>query len=142
MVAAGPMLAKGTYSGYLFARGGVGVWAIPDVLDLTLSVGGALTLAGEPFKSFVMGTLVMNYHAGPFYLGGGLGLTSNVRKAVGDEIGWDGGLNLVANIGYDIIKTPTSAGSIFGELRIPTGSDYEFSKHHMILLGFKYIFNL
>lgn len=142
MVAAGPMLAKGTYSGYLFARGGVGFWAIPDVLDLTLSVGGALTLAGEPFKSFVMGTLVMNYHAGPFYLGGGLGLTSNVRKAVGVETAWDGGLNLVANVGYDIFRTPTSAGSIFGELRIPTGSDYEFSKQHMILLGFKYIFNL
>ncbi len=136
MLAFGPMLAKGTYSAYLFGRLGLGFWLVPDTLDLTLSGGGGLNLSGDPFKSFAMGTLVMNFHTGAFWFGGGLGLTTDVK----DD--WDGGLNVVGNLGFDIFNTGTSAGSIFAEIRFPVGDDHEFSEHHMILLGFKYIFGL
>jgi hypothetical protein len=136
LVAFAPGLAKGTYSGYLFGRLGIGYWAAPDTLALTLSGGYAQTLAGEPFKSFGMASFLLNLHTGPFYIGGGLGLTSQVR-----DPDWDGGLNVVGNVGYDIFKTVNSTGSIFGELRVAVGDDYEFSEHHMFLLGFRYIFS-
>lgn len=134
LVALGPLLAKGTYSFYLFGRAGLGLWLVPDTLDLALSAGGGITLTGDPFKSFVMATLIMNYHTGAFWFGGGLGFTTDIKPD------WDGGLNVVGNVGIDIFNTGNSTGSIFGELRFPVGDGHDFADHHMILLGFKYIF--
>jgi hypothetical protein len=52
-----------------------------------------------------------------------------------------GGIDLVGEVGVDLFKVDSSAGSIFFELRAPVlTSDRSYEKHHKLLLGLRYIF--
>ncbi|MCU0287295.1 MAG: hypothetical protein MUF15_12990 [Acidobacteria bacterium] len=132
---AGPMLAKGTYSGYLFARVGLAYLIVPEKLSMLMSVGGALTLTGDPFKSHFLSNLLLLVHFNDFYVGGGIGYSSKVR-----EPDWKAAFNVVANVGYDVYKSFNMKGSIFGELRIPVIKGVSFSEAHAFLLGFRLLF--
>lgn len=131
---AGPMVAKGTYSGFIFARFGFSYLLVPEKFSLVGSAGGALTLAGDPFKSHFLANLVLNAHFDAFFIGGGLGVSSKVR----DD--WKGGLDIVGNIGLDVFKGFNKKGSVFGEIRVPVREGLKFNDAHEFLLGFRYQF--
>jgi len=132
----GGLLAKGTYTGYLFGRLGM-LWSlVPDVMDVIIRAGGALPLYGDPWKAFLMADALLNFHLGPaVYIDAGLGYTSkeqDIRK---------NGIDLIGAFGVNIFNNYRSAGSIFAEIRIPAlTSDRSFDLHHKLLLGFRYIF--
>jgi hypothetical protein len=133
---AGGLLAKGTYTSYLFGRLGM-MWSLfPDAMDVIIRLGGALPLHGDPWKSFFMADALANFHLGPaIYIDLGLGYTGkeqDVRKS---------GVDAIGAIGLNLFNNYSSAGSVFGEVRIPViTSGRSFDEHHKILLGFRYIF--
>lgn len=133
---AGPMLAKGTYTGYVWGRLGFAYLIVPERVSLIVSAGGALKLAGDRFKNHFLSNLLLNLHMGGFFLGGGLGYSTEVRND-----GWDGGLDVVGNLGFDIYKGFNKKASIFGEVRLSVGrNDFTVSDTHSLLLGFRYMF--
>jgi hypothetical protein len=133
---AGPMLAKGTYTGYLWGRLGFAYLIVPERVSLIVSGGGAVKLAGERFKSHFLSNLLLNLHMSDFFLGAGVGYSTEVR-----DDGWDGGLDIVGNLGFDIYKGFNRKASIFGEVRLSVGrNDFTISDTHSLLLGFRYLF--
>jgi len=135
LIEGGPGLLKGTYTGMFWARAGVLFNIAVDTLDFILTVGGGVPVKGDPWKSFFMGNALLNLHAGPAYLGAGLGFSTKER------VGRLGGIDLVGEIGINLFKAKASTGSIFGELRAPViTADRDFEHHHKLLLGFRYIF--
>lgn len=136
LVEAGGLLARGTYTGYFFARFGALYAVAPDIIDLIVRAGGAIPTQGDPWKFFFMADALLNFHLGSAaYFDAGLGYTSKeqeVRK---------GGLDLIGAFGVNVFNKYTSAGSIFAEVRIPViTKDRSFDDHHKLLLGFRYIF--
>lgn len=130
----GPLFARGSHGPYFAARVGMLYKIIPDSLDFILEGGGSLSLKSEPWKSFFLANALLNAHAGPAYLGGGLGFTTAVKE------GRDSDVDLIGNIGFNIIENFSLSGSIFFEARAPVGSGRSFSKNHKLLLGFRMIF--
>jgi PKD domain-containing protein len=135
LIEAGPGVAKGTYSGYAFARFGLAYLIIPEKLSFIASAGANFTLAGNPFKHHFISNLLLNVHFDSFFLGGGIGFTSKVR-----DPDWKGGLDLVGNIGFDVYSSFNKKGSIFGEIRVPMQKDLSFEHGHQFLIGFRYLF--
>jgi hypothetical protein len=135
LIEGGPGLLKGTYTGMVWARAGLQYNLVLDTLDFILSVGGGIPVSGAPWKSFLMGNALLNLHAGPAYLAGGLGFSTKEQELR------KGGIDLVGEIGINLFKVDTSIGSIFGELRAPViTKDRPFENHHKLLMGFRYIF--
>jgi hypothetical protein len=136
LVEGGPGLLRGTYTAMLWARLGLLYKMVPDTLDLILSFGPGIPLKGEPWKTFIMGNVLLNVHAGPAFLAGGLGFSTKEQETR------KGGIDLVGQVGFDLFKAGSSSvGSIFGELRAPVITENRsFDEHHKLLLGFRYIF--
>jgi hypothetical protein len=100
-------------------------------------VGGGIPVKGAPWKSFLMGNALLNLHAGPAYVAGGLGFSTKDC----DRVDKKGGIDLVGEVGINLFKVDSSIGSIFGELRAPViTTDRGFEHNHKLLLGFRYIF--
>ena len=135
LVEIGPLLAKGTYTTFLFARVGLFYWIVPDNFSFILRAGPAFPLGNaEIWKTFLMVDGLFNFHFNPVYIGAGVGYTSKdqeVRK---------GGLDIIGNLGVNIFDTYKTVGSIFFEARIPMGSDRPIADMHKLLLGFRLIF--
>jgi len=135
LIEGGPGLLKGTYTGIFWARAGILYNLVFDKLDFILSLGGGIPIKGDPWKSFLMGNALLNLHAGPAYVAGGLGFSTKER------VGRKGGIDLVGEVGINLFRSNDSVGSIFGELRAPIiTKDRPFENHHKLLLGFRYIF--
>ncbi|MEI6613501.1 MAG: hypothetical protein WCL37_01260 [Chrysiogenales bacterium] len=135
LVEGGPGLLKGTYTGMVWARAGLQYNIVMDTLDFILTLGGGIPVKGAPWKSFLMGNALLNVHAGPAYLGAGLGFSTKEQETRKD------GIDLVGELGINIFQSGTSIGSVFGELRAPViTKDRSFEHHHKLLLGFRYIF--
>jgi len=135
LIEGGPGLLKGTYTGMIWARAGLLFNISPDKLDFILTLGGGIPVMGDPWKSFFMGNALLNVHAGPAYVAGGLGFSTKER------VGRKGGIDLVGEVGFNLFQNDDSTGSIFGELRAPIiTKDRPFENHHKLLLGFRYIF--
>jgi hypothetical protein len=135
LIEGGPGLLRGTYTAMLWARAGLLYKIVPDTLDFILSFGGGIPMRGEPWTSFVMGNALLNVHAGPAFVAGGLGFSTKeqtTRKA---------GIDLVGEVGVDLFQVNSSVGSIFFELRAPVlTSDRSFEEHHKLLLGLRFVF--
>jgi hypothetical protein len=134
LLAAGPMVARGTYTAYGFVQGGIFYWLSPNRFSLTASAGGAVPFQGDPWKFMFLANVLANVHAGPVYFGAGLGYSTKeqpTRKS---------GLDGVGQIGVDVFNKWTSMGSIYFEFRTPLASSRSFDKHHKFALGFRYIF--
>jgi hypothetical protein len=134
LVEAGPMLAKGTYNGFIFGRVGFAYLLAPEKFSLVCSAGGAINLGSDAFKSHFLANLLVNAHFDAFFIGAGVGYSGKVR----DD--WGSGADFVANIGIDIFQSFNKKGSIFGELRVPLRSGVEFNDAHEILLGIRLLF--
>ncbi len=134
LLEAGPALIHGTYTTYGFLRGGFFYWLVPDQISFVLSGGGAVPSVGEPWKFFFLANAQAEYHAGPAFLGAGLGYSSkdqDVRKS---------GLDLIGNAGVNVFNSRSGRGSVFFEFRSPVGSGRSFDDHHKFLLGFRMLF--
>ncbi|MFB0566708.1 MAG: PKD domain-containing protein [Candidatus Aminicenantaceae bacterium] len=122
------------YGPYLAVRVGLLYKLIPNTLSFILSGGGGIALKGHPWKNVLTLNALLNLHAGPIFFGGGAGLTTEVKEARNTDA------ELVLNSGFDLFDTQTSIVSIFGEVRIPVGEDREFSKHHKLMFGLRFLF--
>ena len=131
---AGPLVARGTYTAYGFLRGGMFYWLKPNTFSFILSGGGAMPFQGDPWRFMFLANALVNVHAGPVFLGGGLGYSTK------EQITRKSGMDLVANVGVDIYQRWTSMGSIFFEFRSPLGSNRSFDQHHKFALGFRMVF--
>ena len=121
----------------VWARAGVLFNISPEKLDFILTLGGGIPIKGDPWKAFFMGNALLNVHAGPAYLAGGLGFSTKDC----DRPLKKGGIDLVGEVGFNLFRSDDSVGSIFGELRAPIiTEDRNFENNHKILLGFRYIF--
>ncbi|HEX7502341.1 MAG TPA: hypothetical protein VF451_02880 [Acidobacteriota bacterium] len=137
LIEGGPGLLKGTYTAMVWARAGILFNISEDKLDFILTLGGGIPIKGDPWKSFFMGNALLNVHAGPAYLAGGLGFSTKDC----DRVFKKGGIDLVGEVGINLFRSHDSVGSIFGELRDPIiTKDRDFAHNHKILLGFRYIF--
>jgi len=135
LVSGGPGLLKGTYTGMVWGRAGVLFNLSEDKLDAIFTVGGGVPVKGAPWKSFFMANALLNVHAGPAYVAGGLGFSTKEREGRKD------GIDLVGEVGINLFRSNDSVGSLLGELRAPViTSDRKFEDHHKLLLGFRYIF--
>ncbi len=136
LVEGGPGLLRGTYTGVVWARLGLLYKISPDSLDFILSFGPGIPVQGAPWTMFVMGNALLNLHAGPAFVAGGLGFSTK------DQETRKGGIDLVGQVGVELFKGSNSqVGSIFGELRAPViTSGRSFDENHKLLLGFRYIF--
>jgi hypothetical protein len=137
LVEGGPGLLKGTYTGMFWARAGLLFNLVQDSLDAIFTLGGGVPIKGDPWKSFFMGNALLNVHAGPAYVAGGLGFSTKDS----DREFKKGGIDLVGELGINLFHHNDSTGSIFGELRAPViTKDRSFEHNHKLLLGFRYIF--
>jgi len=129
-------LLRGTYTGVVWARLGILYKIVPDSLDFILSFGPGIPVTGAPWTMFVMGNALLNVHAGPAFVAGGLGFSTK------DQETRKGGIDAVGQVGVELFKgANSSVGSIFGELRAPIiTSGRSFDENHKLLLGFRYIF--
>ncbi len=114
LVDGGPLAAfgGGSTGGFLGARLGVLYKITPGTLDLIVEGGGAFTFSGAPWTGFFMANALVNFYAGEgFYVGGGAGFSTNSRT------GQSSSIEIVANVGYDVIDEVKMKGSIFIEGR-------------------------
>jgi len=135
IVEGGPLLARGSHGPYLAALLGGNFWLVPDVLDFTISGGGAIALKGEPWKSFFLAKALLNVHSGPAFFGAGVGFNTQVKETRDES-----DVFLVASVGFDVFNNWISKGALFVEGHGPVGSGRSFSDHHRILLGFRMYF--
>jgi hypothetical protein len=133
---AGGLLAHGTYTGYVFGRLGLMWNLVPDVADFVLRAGGGVPSRSDPWKAVLVGDILMNFHLGQWvYIGGGFGYGSKEQDARKN------GMDFVGDFGVNVFNKYTSAGSIFGEIRMPIiTKERNFEDHHKLLLGFRCIF--
>lgn len=137
---AGVMMAKGTYSAYLYPRFGAGVWLSENLLSLELLPGAGLSLGGEAFHNFLMIDARLALHPGQAYLAAGIGLSGKVRDAEpGLDTGvWESDFDLSFAAGYYLTAARNMA--VIGEFRMPIGEDMPIKYNHAFQLGFRYLF--
>ncbi len=134
LVEVGPQLYRGSYGSYVGGRVGVLYWLIPGTLDIEAAAGGALSLKSDPWKSVALGDLLLHYHNGPFFIGGGAGFMTKVRE------NRDADFDLLGNVGVDVFNNWTTLGSVYFRLRWPLGEGRTFSDNHKLELGFRLLF--
>lgn len=131
----GPLVAKGTYTMFLFTRIGMSYWIAPEKYSFILRAGSAFPLARvDLWKTFFTVDGLFNVHFNQVHLGVGIGYMSQeqeVRK---------GGLDILGNLGVKIFENYKTNGSIFFEGRLPVGSDRPIADMHKLVLGFRLIF--
>ncbi|MFC2157201.1 hypothetical protein ACFLT9_05130 [Acidobacteriota bacterium] len=130
----GILFARGSHGLYFLPRVGLAFRIVPDVLTLLVDAGPGIALSGEPWKTFFMGDILLNFHAGSVFFGGGIGYATKVKdERTGDFL-------LIGDIGVELFKTWKYIGSLFFEFHGPLGEGKSFAKHHKLVLGFRYIF--
>lgn len=137
---AGFMLAKGTYSSYLYPRLGAGVWLADQLLSLEVLPGAGISLTDLPFHHFFMIDARLAVHPGQAYLGAGIGLSGKVRDAEpGLPTGeWKSDFDLSFAAGYYL--TPDRNMAVIGEFRLPVAEGVPVKYNHAFQVGFRYIF--
>jgi hypothetical protein len=131
---AGPGVVRGTFTTFVGLRAGIFYWLVPDKLDFVLSGGGGLPVKGDPWRFFFMANALLNVHAGPAFIGGGLGYSTK------EQVTRKSGLDIVGNVGVDIFNNYSNRGSLIFEFRSPVGGDRAFDEHYKMFLGFRMLF--
>jgi hypothetical protein len=129
---AGPMLAKGSYTGFVFARVGMNLWLKPDKTSLVFTSGSAMPVKGSPWKPVITANLVGNLHFGPVFTGLGLGFMTAERTGRKD------GVDALAQLGVTLSNNYLSMWQLYFEFRVPLGRTFE--DHHKMALGLRYNF--
>jgi hypothetical protein len=133
----GALAARGqgtSYSGYMAGRLGIVYQLFPGALDIIFSAGGAYTYESAPWKSFYNGSLLLNFHLGPVFIGAGAGVTTEHKETLPKAYG-----EAIANIGIDIFNISKTKFSILLEAAGPV-TDLSFKRHHKLMAGFRFTF--
>jgi len=133
----GALAARGqgtSYSWYMAGRLGIVYQIFPGALDIILSGGGAYTTESEPWKSFGKGSLLLNLHLGPIFIGVGAGIETEHKETLPKSYG-----EAVANIGIDMFNISKTKFSILFEAAGPV-TDLSFKEHHKLMVGFRLTF--
>jgi hypothetical protein len=134
---AGAMAARGqgtSYSWYMGGRLGLLYEILPGTLDVIISGGGAYTTESAPWKSFYNGSLLLNLHVGPVFIGAGAGVAARHKETLPKSYG-----EAIANIGIDMFSIRRTKISILFEAAGPV-SDLSFKEHHKLAVGFRLTF--
>jgi hypothetical protein len=134
-VAAGPGLYGGSTALYGFLRAGLMAWITPDKWSFTLSAGGAIPLAGSPWRLVFTADALVNGHFQKFFLGTGVGFSTATQP---NDSNHKAGLDLVAQTGFDVFDKWTSKGQLFFEFRAPLFRS--FNHNYKTGLGFRFLF--
>ena len=141
LVAGGPMMEAGskaapsvgsTYALGAFLRGGFLYWVEPAKWSFTLSAGGAMPFKGSPWSFSFLAEALFNGHFEKFYAGAGVGFSSKSQNLTKD------GLDIVAQIGTNVLQSWNKSGSLFFEFRAPVGRS--FSRNNRFGAGFRMVF--
>jgi flagellar hook assembly protein FlgD len=140
IVDAGWLRVKSCRGDYLFGRAGLNFHLIQDKLDAALMIGGATPIAQQPegaFKSILMVDGLLNYLAGLFTLGGGLGISTGVKKT-----GWQDKthVELLIDTGFSFYQKDDLRAGIFAEGRFALDKLDDISGYHKYSLGFRLSF--
>jgi len=134
---AGALAARGqgtSYSMYMGGRLGIVYQILPGALDIIISGGGAYTTESAPWKPFYNGSLLLNVHVGPVFIGAGAGVTTNHKETLSKSYG-----EAIANIGIDMFNISKTKFSILFEAAGPV-TDLSFKEHHKLMAGFRLTF--
>jgi hypothetical protein len=134
---AGALAARGqgtSYSAYMAGRLGIVYQIFPGTLDIIISGGGAYTTESAPWKPFYNGSLLLNLHLGPVFIGAGAGVTTEHKETLPKAYG-----EAIANIGIDIFNISKTKFSILFEAAGPV-TDLSFKEHHKLMAGFRLTF--
>jgi hypothetical protein len=134
---AGALAARGqgtSYSAYMAGRLGIVYQIFPGALDIIISGGGGYTTESAPWKSFYNGSLLLNLHVGPVFIGAGAGVTTEHKETLPKSYG-----EAIANIGIDMFSISKTKFSIFFEAAGPV-TDLSFKEHHKLMVGFRLTF--
>lgn len=134
---AGALAARGqgtSYSAYMAGRLGIVYQIFPGALDIIISGGGGYTTESAPWKSFYNGSLLLNLHVGPFFIGAGAGVTTEHKETLPKSYG-----EAIANIGINIFSISKTKFSILFEAAGPV-TDLSFKEHHKLMAGFRLTF--
>jgi hypothetical protein len=93
-----------------------------------------LAFKGEPWKSIFLGDVLLNYHFGPVFVGGGAGFTTEVKEERNADF------DLLGNVGFDVFNNWSQVGSIFFRVRWPIGENRSLADNHKIAMGFRLLF--
>jgi len=134
---AGALGARGqgtSYSWYMTGRLGIVYQIFPGTLDIIISGGGAYTTESAPWKSFYNGSLLLNLHLGPVFIGAGAGVATEHKETLPKSYG-----EAIANIGIDMFSIRRTKFSVLFEAAGPV-TDLSFKDHHKLMVGFRFIF--
>ena len=101
-----------------WARAGVLVNVVKDTLDAIFTLGGGIPVKGDPWKSFFMGNALLNVHAGPAYVAGGLGFSTKDCEREFKK----GGIDLVGAAGHQPFPQPTTPSARSSANCVPRSS--------------------
>ena len=133
----GALAARGqgtSYSWYMTGRLGIVYEIFPGALDIITSGGGAYTTESAPWKSFYNGSLLLNLHLGPIFIGAGAGITTEHKETLPKSYS-----EAIANIGIDMFSSSKTKFSLLFEAAGPV-TDLSFKEHHKIMAGFRLTF--
>lgn len=123
--------------GFYFAlRAGLLYKIVPNLLEFIIKGGGAYNFTsedpdGDEWRPVLMASVLLNFRQGPFFIGAGVGLTTEVKaNQVNDA-------DIIANLGFDAFEILKATTSIFGELRVPIGERHCFFRSYKILAGLR-----
>ena len=131
------MAARGqgtSYSWYMGGRLGIVYQILPGALDIIISGGGAYTTESAPWKSFYNGSVLLNLHVGPVFIGAGAGVAAKHKETLPKSYG-----EAIANIGIDMFSIRRTKISILFEAAGPV-SDLSLKEHHKLAVGFRLTF--
>ena len=134
-VAGGPGIYGGSTALYGFLRGGLFAWIVPDNWSFTLSAGGAIPLAGSPWKFVFTADALINGHFQNFFLGTGVGFSTATQPI---DPNHESGADLVGQAGFNVFDKRTSKGQVFVEFRAPLFRS--FDQNYKTGLGFRFLF--
>jgi hypothetical protein len=115
-------------------RLGIGYELFPGTLDIIIAGGGAYSNYDAPWKSFYNGSLLLNFHLGPLYIGAGGGVTTENREALPKSYA-----EAVVNIGFNIFNFSKTKISLLFEGAGPV-KDLALQDHYRVMGAFRITF--
>jgi len=125
---------QGTYMPFPAGRLGIGYELLPGTLDIIIAGGGAYSNLSAPWKSFYNGSLLLNFHLGPFSIGAGAGVTTRDIETLPKSYG-----EAVANIGINMFSISKTTISILFEAAGPV-LNLSLEDHYKVMAGFRFKF--
>jgi hypothetical protein len=125
---------QGTYMVFPAGRLGIGYELLPGILDIIIAGGAAYSNLNAPWKSFYNGSLLLNFHLGPFSIGAGAGVTTRDIETLPKSYG-----EAMANIGIGMFSISKTKISILFEAAGPV-SNLSFEDHYKVMAGFRFKF--